>query len=147
VPIDGAAMRRSPSNRGQQPDPEVAPAGFPADPKGALARRPLRPRLTATLAIAPAVVSDLTAPAVIGLEPRHFREFLRAANIPHAVVGRRAIVRVDQILEAVERLSRQGLPPQSAPEENDERSDDDDGATDLTADDVLAQVGRRRIVR
>ncbi|HXX68100.1 MAG TPA: hypothetical protein VEK07_13000 [Polyangiaceae bacterium] len=98
--------------------------------------RALRPRATAALPVAPALVTDLTAPAVVGLEPRHFRELLRAERIPHAVVGRRVIARIEHVLAVVDRLAEGSSLATGAPgQEDDEPS----------ADALLARIGRRRV--
>jgi len=103
------------------------------------APRALRPRATSSLSVVPALVSDLTAAAVVGLEPRQFREFLRVAGVPHAVVGRRAIARVDAVLEAVEKLSR-------VPDGPGDASDETTSDHEPTIDQLLARIGRRRAV-
>jgi hypothetical protein len=102
------------------------------------ASRPLRTRATSSLAVFPALVSDLTAAAVVGLEPRQFRELLRTAAIPHAVVGRRVIAPVEAVIEAVERLAK--LPKASTDETFDESHLD----SEPTVDQLLARIGRRR---
>lgn len=119
-------------------DPATAP---PTGPKrGRISRvpRPVRARVTSGLAVFPALVSDLTAAAVVGLEPRQFREWLRIAGIPHVVVGHRAIARVEAVLEAVERLS-------TAPVGLADKACEESGSdSEPTVDQLLAQVGRRR---
>jgi hypothetical protein len=55
--------------------------------------------------VAPITVSDATALAVVGLTPRQFRAFVREQGIPRVRVGRRTLVRVDRLLEAIDRLS------------------------------------------
>ena len=59
------------------------------------------PRLT----VAPITVSDATALATVGLTPRQFRAFVQEHGIPRVRIGRRTIVRVDRLLEVVDRLS------------------------------------------
>ena len=51
------------------------------------------------------VVSDATAPAVLGLTGRQFRAFLREHDVAHAKIGRRTVARVDRVLEALDRLA------------------------------------------
>jgi hypothetical protein len=52
------------------------------------------------------LVSDLTAPAVLGLpHARAFLPFLTALDVPSAKVGRRRFARLDLILAALDRLS------------------------------------------
>jgi hypothetical protein len=68
-------------------------------------RRPLRPKATASLAIVPLTVSDLTAAAIVGLEPRPYREFLRAERVRHARLGRRVVARVEDVLAAIDRVA------------------------------------------
>lgn len=96
--------------------------------------RQLRPRATDGLAVAPVTVTDRTCAAVLGLEPRVFRAWLMAANVPHAHIGRRVVARVDDVLAAL----RNAPAPTAAPEA------DDEDAVPTTADDVLAALGMRR---
>jgi hypothetical protein len=98
--------------------------------------RPLRPRATAAVSVAPPLVSDLTAPQLVGLDARPFRDFLRAERIPHAVLGRRVVARLEHVLAAVDRLAATG---EAAPLDNAERGD-----AEPTADAILARIGRRR---
>jgi hypothetical protein len=51
------------------------------------------------------IVTDATALSVVGLSPRQFRAFVRVHGIPHVRSGRRTLVRVDRLLEVVDRLS------------------------------------------
>ena len=53
----------------------------------------------------PIVVTDRTAPELLGLTPRSYREWLRAAGIPHATICRRTVARVEHIVDAIDRLS------------------------------------------
>ncbi len=55
-------------------------------------KRNLRPRETSKLAVAPVTATDLTCALVFGLEARPFCEFLIAADVPHAKIGRLADV-------------------------------------------------------
>lgn len=90
-----------------------------------------RPRATAALAIAPVVVTDLTCAAVVGLEPRHFREMVYALKIPHVDRGRRMVVLVADFTKAIEQAS---IPSASVDHEDASGS----------ADELLARLGRRR---
>jgi hypothetical protein len=96
--------------------------------------RPTRTRSTAALAVAPATVTDRTAPLVLGLEPRAYRELVSRLHVPHARIGRRVVARVDDVLAAFDRIARaDGAVEPEAP------------AADFdTADDVLRRLGRRR---
>lgn len=101
-------------------------------------KRALKPKITANLAVAPALVTDLSAPAVIGLEPRSYRAFLKSESVPHAIVGRRVVARLDHILAAVDRLAqrqREDAPLDRAVDEDDSPS----------VDELLSRIGRRRI--
>ena len=95
--------------------------------------RVLRPRATAAVSVAPPLVSDLTAPHLVGLDGRPFRDFLRAAKIPHAIVGRRVLARLELVVEAVDRLAATGST------ETPETSEDEPNA-----EAILARIGRRR---
>ncbi len=94
--------------------------------------RALRPRATAAIAITPVIVTDLTCHAVVGLEPRHFRETVYALQIPHVDRGRRLVVLVQDFTAAIERASSS---PETLPVIEKPLA---------TVDDVLARVGRRR---
>jgi ligand-binding sensor domain-containing protein len=101
--------------------------------------RALRPRATSAIAVAPVTVTDLTAPIIFGLEPRQFRDLVRLENIEHARVGQRVVVRVDDVLEALARITaRQKV-----------RGDDDthieQTSVESPADALLARIGRVRI--
>jgi hypothetical protein len=62
-------------------------------------RRPLAPLAAAV------TFTDATALAVVGLNARQLRTFVREHAVPHARVGRRMVVRVDHYLEVIDRLS------------------------------------------
>ena len=94
--------------------------------------RNLRPKATAALSITPVLISDENAPAVVGLEPRQFREFVVRHGLSHARDGKRLLVRVDVFLAAVEELESAARP---APEEDDEED----------VDAVLKRMGRKRV--
>jgi hypothetical protein len=100
--------------------------------------RALKPRATAALIIAPATVTDLSAPAVLGLEPRQFRDFLRIARVPHATAGQRVIARIDAVLAAIDRLAESSRGTDGKPDAEDDEP---------TADAILARIGRRRVPR
>jgi hypothetical protein len=95
-------------------------------------KRPLRAKTTASLSVAPVIVSDESAAVVVGLEPRQFREFVVRHQIPHARDGRRLLVRVDSLLAAMERIESSA--PAPAPEGEVE-----------SADDILRRLGRKRV--
>ena len=97
--------------------------------------RPIRARVTASIAIAPVIVSDLTSAQVVGLEPRQFREFLRRANVPYAVAGRRVLARIEHVVAAIDRLAAR----EPIAETDAETSD-----VEPNADEILARIGRRR---
>jgi hypothetical protein len=99
-----------------------------------MSSRPLRPRATSTIALAPATVTDRTAPLVLGLEPRVYRELVRAESIPHALVGRRLVCRVDDVLAALDLLA-------GATETTDEA---EAPPPRRTGDRLLALIGRER---
>ena len=100
--------------------------------------RPLKPRASAALLIAPLAISDLTAPAQIGLEARPFREFLVREGVPHARIGQRVIARREDVLAAIDRLAER---EQTATEESSgpEEEEGEDGV-----EGVLRLVGRTR---
>ncbi len=98
-------------------------------------RRPIRARATEALAAMPALVSDLTAPLLVGIEPRHFREFLSRERVPHARVGHRVIARMEHVVAAIDRLAALTAAPRA----------DDGGERAETADEILAELGMRRV--
>ena len=103
--------------------------------------RALRPRATADTPIVPATVTDLTAPTVLGLEPRQFRELVAREAIAHARVGHRMIVRLDVFLEALDRMAERSR-TEPAPVEGGEG-----GAQPSGVERVLQLVGRTRVNR
>jgi hypothetical protein len=66
-----------------------------------LVARALRPRETEGLLVAPVLVSDRTAAALVGLEPRAFRAFVAEKNIPCTRIGKRLLVRATDLAEAI----------------------------------------------
>jgi hypothetical protein len=68
---------------------------------------------TGTAGVPSVTFTDEHALAATGLEPRRFRELVKARGIPFARVGRRMVVRVDDWLRAVDALS--GAAPRPAP--------------------------------
>jgi hypothetical protein len=79
--------------------------------------------------VLPILVSDATSFAVAGLTPRQFCAFVRKHRIPFAKDRRRTLVRVDRLLEAIDRLSGEGPSrPRAA----------------LTEDQVVAMAARPR---
>jgi hypothetical protein len=97
--------------------------------------RPIKAR--PAVSAAPIVVSDLTCFDLVGLTPRQFRDLLaRHGDVPRVVSGQRVLVRADVLLRLVDSLAtRDGEAPSLAP-------DEDEG--DLSADQILSLVGRRR---
>ncbi len=94
--------------------------------------RPTRTRATSVLAVAPVTITDRTAPLVLGLEPRAYRELVTRFRVPHARIGRRIVARVEDVLAAFDRISR-------------ERDDAESDPADFeTADDLLRLLGRTR---
>jgi hypothetical protein len=96
----------------------------------------MRPRATAGLAIAPATVSDLTAPAVIGIEAWQFRTLLQRERVPHARLGKRVVARVDHVLAAIDRLALEAVKTEAP---SVDRVD-----AEPTTDAILARIGRVR---
>jgi hypothetical protein len=60
------------------------------------------------------LVSDATALATVGLTPRQFRAFIKAHDIPRIRAGRRTLVRLDRLLEVIDRLSGAAPKPSAA---------------------------------
>ncbi len=102
------------------------------------AARHLRPRATSTIAIAAALVTDLTAPVVVGLEAWQFRQLVKDERIPHARVGQRVIAKVEDVVSAVEQLAKR---QSGAPANDDPLAPATSGRT---ADGILARMGRVR---
>lgn len=92
--------------------------------------RPLRQRATDRIAVAPVAVSDRTCAALLGLEPRVFRELCVREEIPIVRLGRRVLARVEDVEAALVRLAGQAV------DVEDERP--------RGAGAVLALVGRQR---
>jgi hypothetical protein len=95
-----AATRAGPGDGDGPPPPEDPPRRRasqqgPSSPVGAL------------------LVSDRTALAVSGLNPRQFRAYVRKHGIPHAKIARRMLVRADVLLAA---LGLNGATPTAKPE-------------------------------
>ena len=103
------------------------------------APRRLRPRQTASLSVAPVTVTDLSSPAVLGLEGRTFRELLVKKKIPHTRLGQRIIARVDDVLAVLDRLARES----AEVEEPSEKPESD--RQPETVDAVLAMLGKERV--
>jgi hypothetical protein len=113
-----------------------------------MSARRLRPKATAALVVAPITVTDLTCAVVLGLEPRVFRELVVDARIPHARIGRgkdrsghRVIVRVEDMLAAIDRIARRGDVGDEAPADS---GDETPTPTVSGVDRVLALIGRER---
>ncbi len=103
--------------------------------------RALRQRATSSLGIVPVTVTDRTCAAVLGLEPRVYRELVTRVRIPHATIGRRIVARVDDMLAALDRMAEGAAATPTTP-----AGDDGGGASERgpTADEILARIGRRR---
>lgn len=98
-----------------------------------MTRRKLRPRPTQVVLPFAITDDDASCFPVIGLTARRLREFVRTFAIPHARLGRRLVVRLTDIDEA---LSRQ-VGTVAA-----ERGDDE---FETSVDHVLERVGRRKL--
>ena len=61
--------------------------------------------IRSTPALPAVVISDQTAFAVVGLDARQFRRFLRENNVAHTTVHRHPLARLDDFLAALDRLS------------------------------------------
>lgn len=96
--------------------------------------RKLRPRATSALVVAPVAITDLTAPAILGIEARPFREWLVAANVPHTRRGKRVIALVADVVAALERSS--------VSEPNDDGHEMHGAPRSVDA--LLARIGHRR---
>jgi len=96
--------------------------------------RALKPRATSALTLQPEYVSHRTAPLVLGLEPRAFREWVAREHIPAVRIGKRLLVRLQDALAVLDRASGRDA-SQPAPEEP---------ASAGGVDRVLALVGRSR---
>lgn len=78
-------------------------------------------------------MSDATAPQLIGMSPRAFRDAVRAQRIPHVRIGARVVVLVSD-LARLARVHDDDGPELATPDDEHE----------LDADDVLAELGLRR---
>jgi hypothetical protein len=85
----------------------------------ALPRRkgPGDPGPRATVVVGALLVTDLTSLPVCGLTPRQFRTFLHDHDVPRCKIGRRTVVRVDRLLEVIDRLSGRRPSPDWSEEE------------------------------
>lgn len=106
--------------------------------------RALRPRQTASLAVAPVTVTDLTCAQVLGLEPRPYRELLARERVPHAKIGRRVVARIEDVLEALDRLRIAQADASAHAGVRDEEEHEADEPSSVA--DVLARLGRGRRV-
>jgi hypothetical protein len=116
------------------------PSGLPG-PKKARTPRLLRPRQTRSLAVAPVVVTDLSAAAVVGLERRSFRELVRDLKIPHVRRGQRILVDVEVLREVLASASTRDV--EGAPAGVEGEADENQGPT---ATELLQRLGRTRVV-
>jgi hypothetical protein len=101
--------------------------------------RALRPRATSAIAVAPVTVTDLTAPIIFGLEARQFRDLVRLEKIEHARIGQRVVARVDDVLDALARITTR----QKAQGVDDTHVEQT--SVESPADALLARLGRVRI--
>lgn len=106
-----------------------------------MSRRALRPRRTAALAVAPVTVTDLTCAVVLGFEARPFREFLSRERVAHTRLGRHVVARVEDVLEALDRLRVEQGEPQRAGADDQEHDADEP----RSVADVLRRIGGRRV--
>jgi hypothetical protein len=83
-------------------------------------------------------VTDRSCAAVLGLEPREYRELVVGEHVPHARRGQRVICRLDDVLLAVDRLAASATSPAEAAS----AADDTDAGPGV--DGILARIGRRR---
>lgn len=83
--------------------------------------------------VAPVMVSQHTALAVLGVSPRRFRELVLEHRISHVRLGKLVLVAVADWMTAMSRLATQlePTPPEST-------------TTAPTVDDFLARLGRVR---
>jgi hypothetical protein len=93
------------------------------------------------LAVAPVVVTDLSAAAVVGLERRSFRELVRDLKIPHVRRGQRILVDVEVLREVLASASTREVDDAPAGIEGD--ADENPGPT---ASELLQRLGRTRVV-
>ena len=127
---------REPRARDQVRDPD----GLPGRTK-ARTPRPLRPRQTGSLPVAPVVVTDLSAAAVVGLERRSFRELVRDLKIPHVRRGQRILVDVEVLREALASASTQEVDDALASPDGDSV-----GSQGPPANELRKRLGRTRVV-
>jgi hypothetical protein len=97
--------------------------------------RPLRTRETSKLSVAPLAITDLTCAALIGIEPRVFREWLVSAAVPFIRIGRRVIARADHVLAALAGDAASTATPGDV---------EDDDSQPTSEAEVLAAIGLRR---
>jgi hypothetical protein len=95
--------------------------------------RAIRQRATDRVAVAPVAVSDRTCAALLGLEPRAFRELLSREDVPCIRVGRRVLARVEDVEAVLCRLAGQAV-----------HVDDDETPQPRGVEAVLRLVGREK---
>jgi hypothetical protein len=86
-------------------------------------------------------VTDRTCAAVLGLEPRVYRELVSRGRIRHATIGRRIVTRVDDVLAALDRMAEGTVTTPTILSGDDAEGVPERGPT---ADEILARIGRRR---
>jgi hypothetical protein len=82
-------------------------------------------------------VTDRTAPIVLGLEPRTFRDLVTRHQIRHTRIGRRVVARVEDVLAMLDRLASEDGAPDEMPGTATSSLSGVDG--------VLARIGRQRV--
>lgn len=101
--------------------------------------RPLRPRATDAIVVAPIAITDRTCAPLTGLDPRPWRELVERLRIPHVRAGKRISVLVADYVAAIERASRE-----TAREHSDDATDQTTEEHTPTAVALLARLGRTR---
>lgn len=96
---------------------------------------PVSRRATAELSVTPVTVTDRTAPAVLGLEPRVYREYVIRHGVRHTMIGRRMVCRVSDVLDALDRAAVDGATTAA-------ETVDEDAPSNVDA--LLERIGRRR---
>jgi PHD/YefM family antitoxin component YafN of YafNO toxin-antitoxin module len=106
-------------------------------------KRPLRPRATEVLSVAPVAITDRNAPATVGLEAREFRQLVRDLGIAHLRRGQRIIVVADLFRAAISDAARSSGNEES--ESDGATNAPESGDEPVTADRLLARLGRVRV--
>jgi hypothetical protein len=101
-------------------------------PRARRTKADFRPRRTDALVVAPVAVTDRTCAAVLGFEPREFRDWLADVPVRHRRKGQRVIALVADCVAALESES------ESAVRETE-------GERTSNVDSLLARIGRTRV--